>query len=89
MLVGDPFLQNVFASALKLSRFWHGLPFLCSGVSPSATPLVNMTDDQHSFATWLFSFAHSSYARKMICTTPSPTTMGEADQVLRIMLKLT
>ena len=51
MLVGDPLLQNVFASALKLSWFWHGLPFLCSGVSPSETPLVNMTDDQHSFAT--------------------------------------
>lgn len=45
MLVGEPFLQNVFASALELSRFWHGLPFLCSGVSPPNTPLVHMIDD--------------------------------------------
>ena len=44
MLVGEPLLQNLFASALKLSRFWHGLPFLCSGVSLSKAPLVHMTD---------------------------------------------
>ena len=45
MLSGEPLLQNVFASALELSRFWHGLPFLCSGVSPSKTRLVDMADD--------------------------------------------
>ena len=45
MLLGEPLLQNVFASALEFSRFWHGLPFLCSGVSPSKPPFVHIIDD--------------------------------------------
>ena len=32
MLVGEPLLQNILASALDLPRFWLGLPFFCSGV---------------------------------------------------------
>lgn len=46
--VGDPSMQQIFASSLKLPEFWWALPFFTGAVSTLANPKVLEMDTNMS-----------------------------------------